>query len=837
MTKHHKLFDFIVLLELAAFGVTFVAEVWLLVRPQPDWMTAVMVLAVLVVWVVGRGSLLGWQRRNPWLYDDVWQTDDPGPSIQIVTEAVAATWFDHDGARCRSASSLDIAGPNGAATEHLRPLDWLSSLHTLLISIGLFGTFLGLTYGLSQAVPKLQGRANNIVVAPAPAVAEPTPDTDHIEGMQAGMNDLLDGASLAFAKSMAGILFGTLWMLRLRSVEARRDGQLRALSEHLDGQARYKSTAQILADQLAAIQATRALVERAREAEATAQAQHDRRNSALRDDNKAIIALWASHHAQTNARAMEHFQAMKGLGELIVSRVDLTNDALGELSESLPTQIGSKTGDQLAQLLAPQFTKIVEELQKVTDGASTKIGEAMLQQADAEVSELQRALTSVVAALDRIPQDYQARMGEVQTGLEGAFGAAGATVTSASMNLGQVSGHLRATLDEIARLLPEVSATAAAMATAGEQVREGLAGVATPLTTIPGLLDTSAAAIAGTNDALGAAEAALREQGEAVARNTAGVQGQLEAISAVAGQSAGLADRLGRLNDVTERASAQIESSTGAQASASTATLHEMAAALASFRERLSEAQSAIAQGSTEATQSARDRADDATEGFTRAMAQSTAAMERSLKRTTEIASQLERAMASARESSEAMHGHAEALRNGIVDLVAPMTPVTAALQEVHDSVHGAAMAVRAENQTLKGMGLELRERAEALRNERAALDQSIQAQNAARDLLVQGINGHLGSLLKANQAVKEAWAHAIEQSKAATERNSEQLAKYAEHVEKSLRTPMIIRQLDGTVGDLDRTLQQLNQVLAQLRDTGALESGAKAAEHRSNGE
>jgi hypothetical protein len=82
--------------------------------------------------------------------------------------------------------------------QELEPPWWFGVGAGVLISIGLAGTFLGLTMGLMDAVPKLlEGK--------------------HTEAV----NELLAGAQLAFLKSLAGIVLGTLWTVRM--------GELRAL--------------------------------------------------------------------------------------------------------------------------------------------------------------------------------------------------------------------------------------------------------------------------------------------------------------------------------------------------------------------------------------------------------------------------------------------------------------------------------------------------------------------------------------------------------------------------------------------------------------------------------
>ncbi len=75
---------------------------------------------------------------------------------------------------------------------------WLGTGQAVLVTLGLIGTFLGMTIGLFQAIPLLQGT---------------TPDPDQ------AMNLLLGGARLAFTKSVAGMYWSIVWLFMYRDAE------------------------------------------------------------------------------------------------------------------------------------------------------------------------------------------------------------------------------------------------------------------------------------------------------------------------------------------------------------------------------------------------------------------------------------------------------------------------------------------------------------------------------------------------------------------------------------------------------------------------------------------
>jgi hypothetical protein len=82
---------------------------------------------------------------------------------------------------------------------------WLAHGQSVLVVLGLLGTFWGLTAGLLEGAPALANGLSD------PAV------------LQAGMAALLGGARLAFAKSIAALLASVAWMYRYHQAEAALD--------------------------------------------------------------------------------------------------------------------------------------------------------------------------------------------------------------------------------------------------------------------------------------------------------------------------------------------------------------------------------------------------------------------------------------------------------------------------------------------------------------------------------------------------------------------------------------------------------------------------------------
>ncbi|MBI2571718.1 MAG: hypothetical protein HYV63_32310, partial [Candidatus Schekmanbacteria bacterium] len=461
---------------LACAGAVYWVVRFALPGAHRDPLTAIMISVVTVAWF-----LYWWALRRWWNAGRDWLEREPDSAggvpqeLSHVADAVSASPVELGGRtwRITSAAEALATGRRGAADLALPEL--LGTGQTVLISLGLMGTFLGLTIGLMQAVPKLTGAehvagSSAIVAAGVPAPASGDPQSDDagtIEGMQEGMTDLLGGARLAFAKSLAGILFAMLWALRLRSAEARRGERLAAWARMLD------SRFPLLTERHAHLHLI-----------------------------SLVGELAGSESKRAEARAEKLEQRVSALAEDVRRKVEELGATLQQLAESLPTKIGSSTSEPLLRMMAPHFATLVEEMKRLREGAGRQISDAVFAQADAEVAGLKHALGEIVVTLRGLPSDYQARMSEVSQGVGRAMDTAGSTVNGAAAELGQVSHSLRDTVIALGSILIEVKEAAGGVAGAGDQVRERLDGVAAPLVELRPVLVEAADAFRASESAL-----------------------------------------------------------------------------------------------------------------------------------------------------------------------------------------------------------------------------------------------------------------------------------------------------------------------------------------------
>lgn len=99
--------------------------------------------------------------------------------------------------------------------EHLLPKTMVVSAllsvgQALLISLGLFGTFFGLSMGLLEAIPCFDVKSLEYAACFPPDT--PTGEQG-IQAMTNGMNKLLGGARTAFSKSLTGLGLGTAYLI------------------------------------------------------------------------------------------------------------------------------------------------------------------------------------------------------------------------------------------------------------------------------------------------------------------------------------------------------------------------------------------------------------------------------------------------------------------------------------------------------------------------------------------------------------------------------------------------------------------------------------------------
>ncbi len=792
-------------LEAAVGTAALAAIVYYSTGADPQMTTAPMVGLVTVVWLTYRIALFLWVRERSWMGAPWISGGDIPHELKAGIDRVEASIVEFGGRRWRTASAAMEVGADGASVTALRPPALLATGQGVLVSLGLIGTFFGLTLGLTDALPNLidrrgDGAAQTTPTSGAAVAGVPAEDAGkdgssdnetEIEKMQGGMEALLGGAQLAFAKSLAGVAFAMLWGLRLRHAESRRDEYLDGLAHDLDG--RWP----LLTSQHLQLHAASEIA---------------RTNGILAD----LAAGVAAEQGRAEVRAEELKATVGKVGKTVEERANELVMTMQGLSESLPAAIGVRPGQNFLELLAPQFALLVGEMKKLTEGGNQQISDAMLGKADAEVSSLKRALSDIVDTLDRLPGDYRTHMGEVQAGVQGAMNAVGQTVSTATADLTGVSGDLRAVIGEIGRILPEVKTAASALRGAGEDVRAGLDGVATPLLGLPPALDATRAALEGAAGALAASESALLRHSESARALNDAVGAQERAAAGAAERAGALVEQIDRLRIALGASESRLGDLTAAQAAANGQAVAELGQSLNAFQGALEGVQRSMEASSEGALRKAEGVSLEAAQRVAQALGKGAGEFETAMQRLTAHSSAMENSLKAARDTADALVGHAATLRDGVSEVARPLGPIATALNAVPAGVQAAAQALRTEHTALQSLGAQLKEQAATVRGEQEALGQRINDYKQLNTLLAREMAAHLQGITGANEQVRAAWAEATGKSREVVEATAQQLGAYAQQVEQALRLPGDLRRLDQTIVELSDVLDALRTALAE---------------------
>ncbi len=496
----------------------------MLASPQYyDPLTLVMVLIVVAVWV----SLV--YTSYHWIRHAVVSEPIEPPTDRLVVVA---------GVRYLPAGEAEVLTDAAVVTRKLRAPGWLAIGATVLVSIGLAGTFLGLTLGLFEALPLLE--------------ADKTEDA---------INALLGGAKLAFVKSLAGISLATLWTARLvsvREVEAEiRAHLLTKLEqayppispEYLLSLAltEQRADARHLIGAIQALQtridqrAQEALTHRADATAALLGAQTETRKELQR----ANVAMTTAHKERATQRDMHHAATVQAIAEAAravqgevhagvaanQAHADAVQDAIRDLSEALPQRIGERTGAAITPPLE-DLKRVLEELGTAGAGAVTaKLGEGV----GAEVDALRVAFTAIAQTMATMPaalalatQKARAEMDEASRDGAGKLGQAAGALAERTVEAGASVEALRGALASAERLV-------ARLEEGGARLRDAFEGVAKPLVALPSAIDQAKAGMDAAGSAVAAAAAELGTAGETAAeRLTAGADRAAQVLGAAA---------------------------------------------------------------------------------------------------------------------------------------------------------------------------------------------------------------------------------------------------------------------------------------------------------------
>lgn len=527
---------------------------------EKDQLTFGMLVIVGLAWGIYRAAAWRWSRGLPALDP---RSGETGPLMDFLTTQVARQGLEVSGARrLRAGASETLAEELQSRPAPLGPPYWLATGQGVLVSLGLLGTFLGLSLGLLQAVPKLQG--------------DP-------EAMQVGMQALLGGAKLAFVKSLAGVLCAMVWGLRYRQLEEARDALVGVCKDWLDERYPPVSTEELMARMLAEQAAASAsLVQRVERLEQALVGEQRRGTEHL-----AGAIGWVQERMHelghevsgvrgavevSGQRVTSEVEQLRGAvlhqEQVVVSALQTLSDdereklselidTVRQLAEQLPQQIGPNVGDVLSKLLGPHLEQLTVALKKLGEASGETLEGAVERGAGEAVTRLSGSLQAVADLLQKLPDQLGARVkeaeGDVQKStkrvaedLETAGKAvadgmkvATADLTSAHDRLNDSILEVRALTENLASFGQQIQTSliaaresAAALDGHAKGLHDGIVKVTQPfsevarrLEAVPGALNLATEAMKTEQKALVGVGTELKSQAEAI-------RGQHEALKA-----------------------------------------------------------------------------------------------------------------------------------------------------------------------------------------------------------------------------------------------------------------------------------------------------------------
>lgn len=506
-----------------ALGVAFMGALvgswWDELRDDPQ--TTMVLCVVVVLWAVFQASSY------------LWQSSLARVDLGDEAERLGPSWPG-------GLLSLGVQRrlPEGAAETladqalgRLKAPSWLGLGATTLISLGLAGTFLGLSLGLIDALPFLDGPMppDDVAVVCSPDFASTYKD------VECAINALLAGAKLAFIKSLLGIFLALLWNFRLQEVhraeDAVRDGMLQRLNR------RFPPTTPeaLLAQHLVKLDGFQTELGALRK---DAQKLDTRRNELLE-------ALRAQEEASL-ATVLKELKAL--------------HKTVADLGEAMPEQIGSHAGTHVGTTLQPKLAELSQVLQTLGTTGKEAIGDAFKDNMGREVGELRTALLNVTSAMTQLPgliADGSRRATET---LKEASGTGARELSSAATEMATQAHAAGASVKELREVLRETQALVDALRSGGAELSTSFERVTGPLRALPDTLESARSGIAEAGTAAKSAAEGLGWSGQQAATALSDAAGKLAASAEEAGSalSQGAATAGANLSSATSEAGATL---------------------------------------------------------------------------------------------------------------------------------------------------------------------------------------------------------------------------------------------------------------------------------------
>lgn len=780
------LLPILILQCVTAIGL-IVAVAWFSYEFPDDRLTPVMIAIVGSVWAAYalRGVVWAWQRPS------VPEEDEPeaGSLAAEARERALAQAVTFGGVRrlhigASDALVQDLGDRPGRGN---LPLS-LSTGQAVLISLGLVGTFLGLTVGLVEAVPRLQGDE---------------------QAVKEGMRSLLDGAMLAFAKSLAGVWCGVVWSVLYRRLEEEQAEMLHELKDWLDARFAPLSSEQILIHYLSQQQATL--------------------GDLLKEVDRVPTVLAAERGQLAKSMTDERVLLGQGVAQVVneatTRGIRETSDMINQLAEALPEKVSSNALGVLQKGLQPSFDEISAALKNLAAAGGQAIGDAVKGSVATEVDKLRMSLGEIASVMEQLGPRVTSQLDEADARVQQGANAAAVALTeaghraseglrAAASEIGAEAAEVEGRVEAIRAALTETGRIADALRGAGAEVSDKLRDVARPLSDIAPRLEVARtsieAASAGFNRGREAADALT----DKAARLTASLADAVRAQEALVARAVELTSRVEELRLACEATIRALDAATHDRQAVGSEANRQLAEAVAHFAASLESAQQNVAQASTNTFAGAQAVTTDAAKQMAEILTRAAGVLDDTMERMAAHSNELERGLAAAREAAGALEVQARGISAVAAEASRPFGDVAVSLGEVAPQVRLASQALQTEREALTMLGGTLRAQSDQQRESSQQLGERIREYQALQARLSGEWAKHVEGIDKVLDRVENAWSQAINATNDGIAKNADQIANYAQQVEKSIRLPRDIRELNETLTQLTETLQEMRSVL-----------------------
>lgn len=753
----------------------------------------------------------------------------------------------------------------------------LSLGQNLLISLGLIGTFFGLTLGLFDAIPLFAKGGT--------------------ENMTDAMEALFGGAKLAFAKSLAGVMAAALWSFRYAMIESAWERCYHGYLDFLKIQNTDDLLIQILERQSDIEDEIKKLTNKFDDTQSSLSTKISNIETAIRSSGQpsladqiasvtiATKAVEGAIRAPGQATLTEQIssvtaatksveQAIRAPGEQdnLSRQLLALTDLIQEIGEQLPEKFGNSASSgvsaAISQALAPKLHEVSEALKGLSNtkgGIADKVNQDIqgdvsalsggLQQLRAELQQVATALAALPADVHAgITKGSEAAGQELSGQLKAAAGALAQALTQAAERFSDEIGgtarelqaggvEITASTKELQQALAASLGLAMALKEAGDQVSESLTGVHLPITVAASAINGAATKFEGAGASAATASDRLQSLGKQILQAEELMRAlwveeraATQDLNSMVSKTASLLKDILPQMELLMQASASLVTTlgqAGVQTQQQTGQAMELLmAALTKFGEDLKVITVALEAQSGQLFTDTSKRAQEAAERVSAALEKGAEKFAQTMGDIDARSERLGRLFGLLDHTTEKFAKHGADLTQNLGVASTSLGEVAGSLQLLPPELNRAMEAMRLEHQSIEGLGKllsaatgDVRALLKAVKDERAELQKEVPARLEQIELARKRIENswqqsallvtaHIERLVAAQASLVLAWEQAEKARTAGIEHNAKELARYAALVEQSLRLPTDLRNLDKAIIELVDVLDALKRLL-----------------------